>query len=320
MGTTDLAVKVRYPGIDRLIEDDLASILSMSRITDAMGTHTNSMTKQLADNLRAELDYAAERETTERIGEIVRKTRNQGLFQVRVPIVFGELCEENIIVSEYIEEATSLGKYIQTCPDDEKVRICQDVIGFIFACGLEGFVLGDPHWGNFLVTTDGQLYAVDFGHVARVEPIVTMETLRLVRLSREACYNDWEEYFRRFHDVLVEEEGTHLTTNDYRNIHTLQTILYDNLLSPSVVHYTADNVKRIHDALKMGTALQAGMAFVKSTVIMLNIACYCEITCSFRPTIEALFVAYGSSLVNSIATTVPSHTAVQVDPTVNHCV
>jgi len=294
-----LAIKIRYPGIEDMIQKDLQAILTMTKLSDSLGgTNASPSAIQMATSLETELDYELERRTTERIGQLMA-THNETYTShdtVRVPRVHTHLCEENVLVTEYISDTTSFSKYIQKCSKPEQIRLCKALFRFVFTCGCEGLIIGDPHWGNFMVDGEGQVYAVDFGNVSTVNSNLVAEILRLVRLSREGTFQEWEHRLIEAKPILIGDDKIVLNAQDCANMYTLHCSMYDFLLEPSQVEHKTENIEAFNRQVQLGNTIKGGLSCFKSMFILLNIACYCNITCSFRGTVEGVLSEYGHRL------------------------
>lgn len=159
---TRVAVKVQYPGVREAIEHDLANvgfILGMAGVF-SKGLDAGALTKDLAEGIRAELDYLHEAANQQRFFDAY-----EGHALVRVPRVFHELTTPHVIVQEYIA-----GKPFSTAtdlPQSERDRIGEIIYRFSFGNIYRHRLFnGDPHPGNYILADDGRVAFVDYGCVA----------------------------------------------------------------------------------------------------------------------------------------------------------
>jgi ubiquinone biosynthesis protein len=169
MDGTPVVLKIRRPGIRRIIEADLRLL---SRLADIVETdsvefrryHPREVVRQITQSLRRELDFAAECRSAERIGTNLSENNN-----IAIPKVYWEWTGERLNVQEYIEgipgknlaEVSKQGLERRLLAE----RGTQAVIKMIME---DGFFHADPHPGNVFYLPDNRLAFIDFGMVGRL--------------------------------------------------------------------------------------------------------------------------------------------------------
>jgi ubiquinone biosynthesis protein len=161
-----LAVKVLYPGIERLIQSDLGvlrSILPMIRLLVPIG-RVERVLDQLQAMLARETDYAHERQNIERLRALFG-----GRKDVVIPTVATELTNAGVLSMSFEEGAK--------ITDFESLRergIDAEAVGkLLVECYFEMLLRkrvfhADPHPGNFLVRPGPALVILDYGAVEEV--------------------------------------------------------------------------------------------------------------------------------------------------------
>jgi len=180
----EVAVKVLYPGIERLIVRDLfvlrlflpilRRVFPIVRFERVLG--------QLSAMLKRETDYANERRNMDRVRRIFEQRDD-----VVVPRVVDELTRAGVLTMSY-EDGIRISDILQqkapAVPPREIARLITDCY---FTMLFEHRVLhADPHPGNFLVRPGPVLVILDYGAVEDVtEPLVKgLKTVILGALTR----------------------------------------------------------------------------------------------------------------------------------------
>ena len=168
---TRVAVKVQVPGVEDLIDADIAALRTVAgAFGDVPGIDLATLVSELSRALRAELDYVAEAQAL-------------ALFataDVVVPRSIPEASSERVLTMTRID-----GERFTACLDrlaaPDRDRLLGELVGEVAAQILvRGQVHADPHPGNFLVTPEGKLALLDFGCTLTLEPRERAAYARLV--------------------------------------------------------------------------------------------------------------------------------------------
>lgn len=180
----DVAVKVLYPGIERLIVRDLFVLRLFLPIIQRVFpiVRFERVLAQLSAMLKRETDYGNERKNMERVRAMFEKRTD-----VVVPSVVAELTQGGVLTMSY-EDGLRISDILREEPPGasrhEIARLLTDVY---FTMLFEYRVLhADPHPGNFLVRPGPVLVILDYGAVEEVtEPLVKgLKTVILGALTR----------------------------------------------------------------------------------------------------------------------------------------
>ncbi len=166
---TEVVLKIRRPGIRRVIEADLRLLTRLVDIieTDAVEFrryHPREVVRQITQSLRRELDFAAECRSAERVAVNLSDDKN-----IVIPKVYWEWTGERLNVQEYIRGIA--GKELSALDQaglDRRLlaeRGTQAVIKMIME---DGFFHADPHPGNVYYLADNKLAFIDFGMIGRL--------------------------------------------------------------------------------------------------------------------------------------------------------
>jgi predicted unusual protein kinase regulating ubiquinone biosynthesis (AarF/ABC1/UbiB family) len=182
---TRVAVKVRRPGIEVIIEVDLEALngvinflqkrTDLGKLADLRG-----IAHEFEVTLRRELDYIKEAESARRFRNNLKK-----LKYVYVPIVYGQRSGNRVITTEFID-----GYKITNYPAIEAAGLDRHKVARVLAnCYLnqaliDGFFHADPHPGNLFVRygPNGllQVVFIDFGMVGEITSEMRFQIRRLV--------------------------------------------------------------------------------------------------------------------------------------------
>jgi ubiquinone biosynthesis protein len=170
-----VAVKVQVPGIEDIIEADIAALRAItSAVGDIPGVDLATIADELSRALATELDYFAEAEA------------------------LLDFAGAGVVVPQPIPEASSSRVLTMTRIDGERLTACFDrltatgelatrdrllgeLVDEVAAQILvRGHVHADPHPGNYLVTPDMKLALLDFGCTLDIPPAERRAYARLV--------------------------------------------------------------------------------------------------------------------------------------------
>lgn len=123
---------------------------------------------------------------------------------VRVPQVYPELCTEDVLVMEFIDDAIPGTEY-EACqyPRGELARRMQDIIYTMAFFHGEFHV--DPHPGNMMFTNDGQIVMLDYGLVGTLSED---SKWHLAAFYYACIHREWDKAVERFVEAFtVRPEG-----------------------------------------------------------------------------------------------------------------
>jgi len=173
---TRVAVKVLVPGIEEVVETDVAALRVIApALRDLLpGIDLATLARELGRALRDELDLETEARSARRFAREAREDAG-----IRVPQVYPLLSTRRVLVLERIE-GVRLVEFLDRCEAGGEAgarardRVLSCLARSFTAQILErGFFHADPHPGNFLVveTPEGPEVAVlDFGCVQEWAP------------------------------------------------------------------------------------------------------------------------------------------------------
>ena len=157
----DVAVKVQYPGIDRVLETDLRNISILVRILARIEKNFDFriLMNEMNKDVPRELDFILEGHSAERVARDLAHRAD-----VRVPGILWEHSARRVLTLEYIE-----GIKISDIPRLEAAGIDPNQVALIMTeayCEqilVHGYFHADPHPGNLFVLPGPVVVFLDFG-------------------------------------------------------------------------------------------------------------------------------------------------------------
>ncbi|MGW5524232.1 ABC1 kinase family protein [Gordonia sp. NPDC003950] len=185
----EVAVKIQYPGADHALKADLKTLSRMSGLMQKLspGTDVKSMMDELIDRTEAELDY---------LGEADNQRAFAKAFADDPDFVIPKVVASSpkVIVSEWLD-GTPLSRIITNGDKATRDRAAALMSTFEVSSPFRaGLLHGDPHPGNFFITTDGRFGALDFGAVGHYPNGLPPETGPILRLARDKEYDELKEH------------------------------------------------------------------------------------------------------------------------------
>lgn len=160
-----LAVKIQYPGVADSISSDLALVKPIaSRMFNLQGEGKEKYFQEVEDKLLEETNYHLELEQS------VAMTKDCASIQnLRFPTYYPELSSERILTMDWMQ-----GEHLSEFVTHNQDRALANKLGqalwdfYMFQMHVLKRVHADPHPGNFLVSPEGDLIAIDFGCIKHV--------------------------------------------------------------------------------------------------------------------------------------------------------
>ena len=181
-----VAVKVQRPEAREQVAEDLTAIGELAAFVDA---HTQAgdtlrlaaMVDEFRRAVTAELDYRQEAEHLRTLGQLL-----DGYERIVVPQPVDDYTTTIVLTMDLIEGRSigSLGPLGQMELDGRELAEAL-FRAYLDQILVHGFVHADPHPGNVLITTDGDLALIDLGMVTRLSPELQDALVRLLAAVAE---------------------------------------------------------------------------------------------------------------------------------------
>lgn len=155
-----LAVKIQYPGVADSIKSDLALLKPfVIRMFNMKGKTSDDYFFEVQDKLLEETDYILE---VEQGKEVVAACKN--IPNLSFPNYYEELSSKQIITMDWMN-GIHLSEFTNINTNQETANKLGQALWdfYMFQIHILKKVHADPHPGNFLITKEGTLVALDFG-------------------------------------------------------------------------------------------------------------------------------------------------------------
>jgi aarF domain-containing kinase len=157
-----VAVKVQYPGIERVVRTDLANMRRVCRIYerfDPQPIELLPLLTEVTDHLGLELDFAREAASADRVRALFADDPS-----VKVPVMIPEWSTRRVLTMELVDGLKVTDLHGLRAAAIDPAQVVQDLMRIYTRMILAaGFFQADPHPGNLFVRPGGQIVLMDFG-------------------------------------------------------------------------------------------------------------------------------------------------------------
>lgn len=185
-----LAVKIQYPGVANSISSDLALVKPIAiRMFNLQGKDSDKYFKEVEDKLIEETNYQLELQQSQAVVAACSKIENL-LF----PQYYPEFSTDKILTMDWMS-GQHLSEFTATNFDAVLAnRLGQALWDFyMYQVHVLRKVHADPHPGNFLVSDDNKLIAIDFGCMKSIPNDFYMPYFELVNPTILNCKSLFHE-------------------------------------------------------------------------------------------------------------------------------
>ena len=169
-----VVVKVCRPGISAVVESDLDIVERLATRLERSTRWGRSigavvLARGFATALREELDLRVEFRNM--ISLAAAAEARGGTAGVRMPVPYQPLCTKQVLVMQRMHGVplTTAGEQLAELGTVREVLARRLLDSLLRQVVLDGIFHADPHPGNILLLTDGQLGLLDFGSVGRID-------------------------------------------------------------------------------------------------------------------------------------------------------
>jgi ubiquinone biosynthesis protein len=180
-GNVDVIVKVMRPGIEKIIETDLALLLSLARfakkhIKDSKIFNPVGVIEEFSRIIRQEIDYTHEAQNADRFFLNFKDSKT-----VRIPEIYWKYTTKRVLTMEYLEGIKiSDMERIETSGLDKKTISNNFVNAYLKMIFEDNFYHADPHPGNIFVASGEKIIFLDFGMSGYIDPVLKENLINLI--------------------------------------------------------------------------------------------------------------------------------------------
>jgi predicted unusual protein kinase regulating ubiquinone biosynthesis (AarF/ABC1/UbiB family) len=160
-----LAVKIQYPGVADSISSDLAIVKPIAiRMFNLKGADSEKYFKEVENKLKEETDYILEIEQSKTIA-----SQCANIEHLHFPKYYEQWSCDRILTMDWME-GVHLSDFNKTNKDQALANSIGQTLWdfYMFQIHQLRKVHADPHPGNFLVSEQNELIAIDFGCMKEV--------------------------------------------------------------------------------------------------------------------------------------------------------
>ncbi|MBF0455363.1 MAG: 2-polyprenylphenol 6-hydroxylase [Magnetococcales bacterium] len=169
-GGRDVAVKVRRPNVETIIEMDIGMLSSLadlieSNVPEWRRLRVKRVVEEFATSIRNELDFQVE---AARAHQFQQNFKNDP--ELLIPAILWELTTPQILTMDWINGVPIDELTENPNPNLDAKQISINLItGFFKQVFRDGFFHADQHPGNIFILENGSVTLLDFGIVGRIK-------------------------------------------------------------------------------------------------------------------------------------------------------
>ncbi len=241
LGERDVAIKVRRPGVDRLLKRDLADMKAAAEFIAKKFPETDRLkpvgvVEILARSLKMETDFRLEAAAASEFAENVAAETD-----FRVPKIDWDRTAAEVLTLEWID-GTKLSDVAELARKGHELPKLGALViqSFLRHSMRDGFFHADMHQGNLFIDDQGRLVAVDFGIMGRLGAkerrflaeilygFITRDYKRVAEVHFEAGYVPHSHRIEDFAQAIrAIGEPIHSRTADQISMARLLTLLFE---------------------------------------------------------------------------------------------
>jgi len=226
---SQVVLKVQRPGIEELIETDIAILESLARHIERRYPHTwvynpQGMIREFSVQIAKELDFIRDGKNADILAANMKHVPG-----IKIPRIYWEHSGRRLLVMEYIEGVRiNDSEGIRALGQDPKEIAELLLSAYLKQIFQDGFFHGDPHPGNILVTKAGNVVFLDFGIVGVLRPEKREVFIRLlygmVENDVDMIIESYQDLGIRIRDEDIDglKDDTYYVLRDYQEYEVQQ--------------------------------------------------------------------------------------------------
>ncbi|MCL5244196.1 AarF/UbiB family protein [Cellulophaga sp. 20_2_10] len=198
-----LAVKIQYPGVADSISTDLAMVKPIAiKMFNIKGKDSDKYFTEVENKLIEETNYLLEMKQSKAMVSACKHIPN-----LKFPKYYEDLSSERIITMDWM-----VGEHLSEFTAYNKDQVKADKIGqalwdfYMYQMHVLRKVHADPHPGNFLISKEAELIALDFGCIKEVPNSFYVPYFEL---AKPEVINNPVLFSQKMHELeILKEEDT----------------------------------------------------------------------------------------------------------------
>jgi len=176
----EVVVKVKRPGIEKVVEEDLKVLkkilpLALRFVDQNLRFSAEGMLEQFIETIHEEMDYNLESSNLKTIKKNIRNFEN-----VIVPSVYDDYSTKSVLTMEYVPGIKITNIEALDAKGIDRQKLVIDVHRVFFTMLLRNSIFhADPHPGNISVSDNGSLILYDYGMVGKIDNETRLKLIRL---------------------------------------------------------------------------------------------------------------------------------------------
>jgi predicted unusual protein kinase regulating ubiquinone biosynthesis (AarF/ABC1/UbiB family) len=246
------AVKIQYPGVAESIASDLALVKPIAiKMFNIKGKDSDKYFKEVENKLTEETNYILEIAQSKSVVEACTHIPN-----LKFPNYYDQFSSERIITMDYMK-GEHLSEFVAHNEDQEKSNKLGQALWdfYMFQIHKLRKVHADPHPGNFLISEEGDLIALDFGCMKAIPEEFYVPYFQL---AEKECINDPEKFYEKLYELEI------LRKDDTEDEITFFSAMFHELLSLFTQPFHAENFD-FSDPNFFNQISEMGQRYSKST-------------------------------------------------------
>ena len=191
------AVKIQYPGVAESITSDLALVKPIAiKMFNIKGKDSDKYFKEVENKLAEETNYILEVQQSKAVVEACKHIPN-----LEFPDYYEELSSERIITMDYMK-GEHLSEFVANNDDQSIFNQLGQALWDFYMFQIHNLrkVHADPHPGNFLVSNDGKLIALDFGCMKSIPDDFYIPYFEL---AKKECIEDPKVFTQKLYELEI---------------------------------------------------------------------------------------------------------------------
>ncbi|WP_411895488.1 ABC1 kinase family protein [Winogradskyella sp. A2] len=191
------AVKIQYPGVAESISSDLALVKPIAiRMFNIKGKDSDKYFNEVENKLTEETNYILEVEQSKAVVDACKH-----IPHLKFPNYYENLSSERIITMDFMK-GEHLSEFVAYNTDQNKANQLGQALWdfYMYQIHMLKKVHADPHPGNFLISDEGDLIALDFGCMKAIPDEFYVPYFEL---AKKECIDNPEAFTEKLYELEI---------------------------------------------------------------------------------------------------------------------